>query len=48
MTDLITIIEKYLTGNPLIDSILIGILFVIFHDMYSLLFSAVFSWFKKS
>lgn len=47
MENLITMIKGYLTGDPLIDTILIGILFVIFNACYTLLFTSVFSWFKR-
>lgn len=47
MQTLMDIIHDYMTGDPLIDSVLIGILFVIFNAAYTLLFTAVFSWFHK-
>lgn len=47
MQSLIEVIQSYLTGDPLIDAILIGILFVIFNAAYTLLFTSVFSWFHK-
>lgn len=34
-------------ADPIITAIMIGIVFVIAHDFYHLLFSAVLSWFKK-
>lgn len=47
MDNLVTIIQSYLTGNSLVDSILIGILFIIFRDFYSILFQGIFSFFRK-
>lgn len=47
MENLIDIIQSYLTGDPLVDSILIGILFIIFRDFYSILFQGMFSFFRK-
>ncbi len=35
------------TDDPFIMSICIGILFFIFFDFYHLMFSSIFSWFKK-
>ena len=43
----IEILEDNLTGNPLEDTIIIGILFVIFWSFYNVLFESVFSIFKK-
>lgn len=34
-------------GAPIVTAVMIGILFIIAHDFYHLLFSAVLSWFKK-
>lgn len=47
MDSIINLIQSYLTGDPLVDSVLLGILFVIFNAAYTLLFSSVFSWFHK-
>lgn len=47
MDSLINLIESYMTGDPLIDTVLLGILFVIFNAAYTLLFTSVFSWFHK-
>lgn len=33
--------------DPKITAVLIGIIFMIAHDFYHMLFSAVLSWFKK-
>lgn len=47
MESLINIIHSYMTGDPLVDTVLIGVLFVIFNAAYTLLFTSVFSWFHK-
>lgn len=47
MESLINIINSYKTGDPLTDTVLLGILFVIFNAAYTLLFTSVFSWFHK-
>lgn len=47
MESLINIIQSYMTGDPLVDTVLIGVLFVIFNAAYTLLFTSVFSWFHK-
>ena len=44
---IVEILEDNLTGDPLKDSIIIGILFVLFWSFYNVLFEAVFSIFKK-
>ena len=44
---IIEILEDNLTGNPLEDAIIIGILFVLFWSFYNVLFESVFSIFKK-
>ena len=41
------ILQDFFTGNPLIDSMIVGIMFTIFITFYSCLFSAVLSMFKK-
>lgn len=47
MESLINTIQSYMTGDPLVDTVLIGILFVIFNAAYTLLFTSVFSWFHR-
>lgn len=47
MDSLISLLQSYKTGDPLIDTVLYGILFVIFNAAYTLLFTSVFSWFHK-
>lgn len=47
MESLIIMVKSYLTGDPLVDVVLLGILFVIFNACYTLLFTSVFSWFHK-
>lgn len=47
METLDTILSNFLNGEPLHDSIVIGILFTIFFELYRTLFSACFSMFKK-
>lgn len=44
---IIEILEDNLTGDPLKDTIIIGILFTIFWSFYNVLFESVFSIFKK-
>ena len=41
------ILQDFFTGNPLIDSMIVGIMFTVFITFYGCLFSAVFSMFKK-
>ena len=41
------ILENYLTGEPLRDAIVIGILFTIFFEFYKVCFSTIFSIFKR-
>lgn len=36
-----------LDSEPVVVAVMIGIIFIIAHDFYHLLFSAVLSWFKK-
>lgn len=43
-----TILDLELTGEPLKDSIIIGILFIVFYAFYKTFFEAVFSIFKKN
>jgi hypothetical protein len=40
-------IENELTGDPIKDGIIIGIIFVIFKDFYTIVFSSVFGLFKN-
>lgn len=47
MDNLDTILSQFLNGEPLHDSIIIGILFTIFIIFYNTLFSAMFSIFNK-
>lgn len=41
------IFQQFLTGEPLTDAIIIGILFTIFMEFYKTMFNAMFSIFKK-
>lgn len=41
------ILQENLTGEPIKDAIIIGILFIVFWTFYNVLFEAVFSIFKK-
>lgn len=41
------ILQDFFTGDPLIDSMIVGIMFTIFITFYGCLFSAMFSFFKK-
>ena len=43
-----TILEKFLVGEPLQDSIIIGILFTIFFEFYKVMFSTLFGIFNKN
>ena len=45
--NIIDILEDNLTGEPLKDSVIIAILFLIFWTFYNALFDSVFSIFKK-
>ena len=45
---IIEILEDNLTGEPLKDAMIIGILFTIFWTFYNVIFEAVFSIFKKN
>ena len=45
--NIIEILENNLTGEPLKDAFIIGILFTILWSFYNVLFEAVFSIFKK-
>ena len=46
--NIIEILEENLTGEPLKDAVIIGILFTIFWSFYNVIFEAVFSIFKKN
>lgn len=45
--NIIDILEDNLTGEPLKDSIIIAILFVVLWSFYNVIFESVFSIFKK-
>ena len=45
--NIISILQNNLTGEPLKDSVIIGILFIVFWSFYNVIFEAVFSIFKK-
>lgn len=45
---IIGILTNNLTGEPVKDAIIIGILFTIFWSFYNVIFEAVFSIFKKN
>lgn len=47
MNNLDTILSVFLNGEPLHDSIVIGIMFTIFYTFYTTCFNAVFSIFKR-
>ena len=44
---IIGILEDNLTGEPIKDGIIIGILFTCFWSFYNIIFESVFSIFKK-
>lgn len=44
---IIDILENNLTGEPLKDAIIIGILFTIFWSFYNVIFESVFTIFKR-
>lgn len=46
--NIITVLEDFLTGEPLKDAVIIGILFTVFWSFYNVIFEAVFSIFKKN
>lgn len=45
--DIVSLLEENLTGEPLKDAIIIGVLFTILWTFYNVLFESVFSIFKK-
>lgn len=45
--NVVEVLEENLTGEPIKDGIIIGMLFIIFWSFYNVLFEAVFSIFKK-
>lgn len=47
INSIVTILEDILTGDPLKDTIIIGICFTIFRDFYTMFFGAMFSIFKR-
>lgn len=47
MDNLQNILDTFLVGEPLQDAIIIGILFTIFFEFYKVIFSSVFTLFKK-
>lgn len=47
MQSIIQMIENELTGDPIKDAIIIGIIFIIFKDFYTILFSAIFGNFTR-
>ena len=44
---IIDLLQNELTGEPIKDAIIIGILFTVFWSFYNVIFEAVFSIFKK-
>lgn len=46
--NIVEILGDYLTGEPMKDAVIIGILFTIFWSFYNVIFEAVFSIFKKN
>lgn len=47
MNTIISLFENNLTGNNILDAIIIAIMFTIFRDFYLMLFSAMFEPFKR-
>lgn len=45
--NIIDILNNELTGEPIKDAIIMGILFTVFWSFYNVIFEAVFSIFKK-
>lgn len=45
--NIVNILSNELTGEPLKDAMIIGILFTVFWSFYNVIFEAVFSIFKK-
>lgn len=43
-----TILSDFLTGEPLHDALTIGILFSIFFEFYRVMFSSIFTIFRKN
>lgn len=48
MNNLDLILENFLNGEPLHDAVVIGILFTIFFEFYKVMFSSIFSIFKRN
>lgn len=46
--NIVDILSEYLTGEPMKDAVIIGILFTMFWSFYNVIFEAVFSIFKKN
>lgn len=46
--NIVDILTDNLTGEPLKDAMIIGILFTVFWTFYNVIFEAVFSIFKKN
>ena len=45
--NIVDILSNELTGEPIKDAIIMGILFTVFWSFYNVIFEAVFSIFKK-
>ena len=45
--NIVDILSNELTGEPIKDAIIMGILFTVFWSFYNVVFEAVFSIFKK-
>ena len=45
--NIVDILSSELTGEPIKDAIIMGILFTVFWSFYNVIFEAVFSIFKK-
>lgn len=41
------LLQQYLTGEPLLDAVIISILFAVFFEFFKILFSAVFKPFNR-
>lgn len=46
--NIIETLEENLTGEPIKDAIIIGIMFTVFWTFYNVIFESIFSIFKKN
>lgn len=46
--NIVDILEENLTGEPMKDAVIIGVLFTVFWSFYNVIFESIFSIFKKN